>query len=570
MKAKKRTIIFILVAIFFVAICSIIIFNISHGYFFIVTYETTLDGVKYYSTDEYPNIVTVNITKDDHLENLVDLKLCTGLKTLNIKNQKLDDVIALNDIPTADDLTINIENSTVNLYGLSHSRIKELNITFSFISNINSIENLTNLVRLKIDTIYGYEDIDYSKLNRLQVLTLNGVYINDFDAFFNGISSVLNLNLDSTNLNDSNIVNINSASNVYKFSCLYTNITNLEAFTSMNNLQYLYLPYSTDDFAKIEELTHLRYIEINASVSSDAYNEIKTYFNEHGIENVFKRNDNELSEEQQDELLQKMSIFIDTHADIEEPEVGTFEHIEFNFKYGKEITEIMNEYAKYPDDEYVIFDLLRGYEYENELAYGLEFINGQINKRLFHIIKFDNKYYYFVSSDGSYEEAFPFSNYETFEGTRVSFINPELLKEKENKVVLDLKEYSLKEDYITDIPENTSIETLISNLGTSYDVEIVDSNNNVKTTGLIGTGDIIKILDGNTIIKEYVTVVKGDSTGDGIVNIGDLNKLYYHIQGIITLDGAYLESSELATNGSVDIGDLNKLYYYVLNIIDTL
>jgi len=570
MKNKKRNLILVLVAVLVIAVSAVVIINVSHAYFFIITYETSLDGVKYFSEDEYPNIVTVNITENDHLENLVDLKLCTGLETLNIKNQHIDDITPINDIPTANDIKVNIENSTVDLSGISLARIKELNITASSIDNISAIENLTNLVRLKVDTIYGYEDIDYSKLNRLQVLALNGVYIEDFDAFFERISSVYELNLDSTNLNDSNIINIYKASKVYKVSCLYTNITNLDAFTRMNNIQYLYLPYTMEDFSKLSELEKLHHIEVSSSIDHDLYEELKSYLNEKGIENIFYRLDNNLTEEDEEQLLRDIEDFLKKYEDIEEPEEGSFEHIRFIFNYGKEATDLLNKYSSYPDNDYIIFDSLREYGYDNELSYGLELKDNKINKKIFHVIKYDNKYYYFVSEDGSYEEAKPFDSFDTFEGTRVSFVNPEWLNPINDKVILNLKDYSLKEDYIIDIPENTSLEALIGNLGTSYDVRILDSNNNVKNSGLIATGDTIKIYDGSNVVKELIAVVKGDSTGDGIVNIGDLNKLYYYIQGLITLDGAYLESCELATNGHVDIGDLNKLYYYVLNIIDTL
>jgi hypothetical protein len=338
----------------------------------------------------------------------------------------------------------------------------------------------------------------------------------------------------------------------------------------MNNLQKLYLPYTMVDFSKLSELENLNRIEISASIDSDIYDELKAYLNEHGIDNVFYRNDNNLSDEDQNQLYDEILDLLDQYKDVDEPEEGSFEYIEFIFDYGKAVSDIVNKYSNYPDNDYIIFDSLREYGYDNELSYGLELKDNKINKKIFHVIKYDNKYYYFLSEDGSYEEAKPFDSFDTFEGTRVSFVNPKWLKPIDDKVIIDLKDYSLKEDYIVDIPENTSLEQLIGNLGTSYDVRILDSNNNVKNNGLIATGDTIKIYDGSNVVKELVAVVKGDSTGDGIVNIGDLNKLYYYIQGLITLDGAYLESCELATNGTVDIGDLNKLYYYVLNIIDTL
>ena len=465
---------------------------------------------------------------------------------------------------------INIENSIINLEGLDLSKVTELNITSSFITGIKSIENLTNLRKLKIDTISNYEELDFGKFTNLNTLTLNGIFIEDFSTLFNNIPNVTSLNLNSTNLNNNNITDINKALNVRNFYCLYTTISNLDPFIGLQNLRNLYLPYTISDYSKISDLSNVTYIQFNSDVSPDKYPTIKEQLNSKGISYDFTLNTDNLSEEDSLHLDEEINELYDKYSSIDLPEQGTLEYIEYIMEYSKDFGEVYKKYVPNFEGNYLSYSVLDFMSLEHYIGYGIKInSNGKLSKALYQIIKFDNKYYYYLYDDNNLEEGQIFNSYDTFEGTRVSFISNNLY-DYDTINVLDLKDYEVKSDYLVNIEENTSIEDVIANLGTKFNVKIVDVNHNHKTEGIIATGDIITISKNDIVLLELIAVVTGDSTGDGIVNMGDLNKLYYYIEHLISLEGPYYESCELVENNNVDIGDLNKLYYYVLGLINEL
>ena len=65
----------------------------------------------------------------------------------------------------------------------------------------------------------------------------------------------------------------------------------------------------------------------------------------------------------------------------------------------------------------------------------------------------------------------------------------------------------------------------------------------------------------------YITVtVKGDVTGDGIVDISDVSKVAYMVVGKTAVDLA----ADFNGNGVVDIGDAAKIAYYFIGKIPAL
>ncbi len=65
----------------------------------------------------------------------------------------------------------------------------------------------------------------------------------------------------------------------------------------------------------------------------------------------------------------------------------------------------------------------------------------------------------------------------------------------------------------------------------------------------------------------YITVtVKGDVTGDGIVDISDVSKVAYMVVGKTAVDLA----ADFNGNGAVDIGDAAKIAYYFIGKIPAL
>lgn len=119
--------------------------------------------------------------------------------------------------------------------------------------------------------------------------------------------------------------------------------------------------------------------------------------------------------------------------------------------------------------------------------------------------------------------------------------------------------YIIKDNIITRVPVNTTIDEFKTHIITNRTYEIVDKNGNELNTKLVRTGYILK-----AGTEEYIISVVSDisgSGGDEYARALDIAKMRAHLvelRGSI-LTGAKLESADINGNGNVDIVDLLKL-----------
>ncbi|MBQ4065298.1 MAG: hypothetical protein IJD10_04300, partial [Clostridia bacterium] len=89
-----------------------------------------------------------------------------------------------------------------------------------------------------------------------------------------------------------------------------------------------------------------------------------------------------------------------------------------------------------------------------------------------------------------------------------------------------------------------------------YEVTVVGANG--EETELVGTGSKV-ICDG----EEYQVVIRGEVTGDGVIDIFDLTGLLSFVNGNDSLDGVYKKAGLVSNVEEVDIFDLTKLLGHV-------
>ena len=138
-------------------------------------------------------------------------------------------------------------------------------------------------------------------------------------------------------------------------------------------------------------------------------------------------------------------------------------------------------------------------------------------------------------------------------------------------VIPEIKNYKIKDKYITGIKINTNVSNIDLGLDSIYTIKITNKNNEVKTKGLISTGDIVSIyLDDNLVIS-YVAVVKGDVTGTGNSSVSDVAKLYQYLKRKIDMEEHYvLAGNVVDTDNEIKIGDVAKLYQFIKGKISSL
>ena len=117
--------------------------------------------------------------------------------------------------------------------------------------------------------------------------------------------------------------------------------------------------------------------------------------------------------------------------------------------------------------------------------------------------------------------------------------------------------YKNNSGYLTGFEVGEDVKTFISNIeAVGGTATVSDANNKAVSDGIMKTGYRATINNQST--KEtFEVVIKGDTSGDGIINVLDLLQVQKNILGSYILQGAY----ELAADTSNDV---------VINVLDLM
>ena len=131
--------------------------------------------------------------------------------------------------------------------------------------------------------------------------------------------------------------------------------------------------------------------------------------------------------------------------------------------------------------------------------------------------------------------------------------------------IVKLAGYEYSDKYIKKIGVNSKVVDVKGSLesisGTS--IKILDSKGNVVTDGIIGTGFIISISNGSN--RENLTVViKGDTSGDGIINALDLLQVQKSILGTYKLEEPSLLAGDTSNDNEINALDLLQIQKNIL------
>ncbi len=119
---------------------------------------------------------------------------------------------------------------------------------------------------------------------------------------------------------------------------------------------------------------------------------------------------------------------------------------------------------------------------------------------------------------------------------------------------------------ISNIKSLTDASTIKSNLekyAGAGNVTIFDKNSAPKTSGIIMTGDKIKIKL-EEAEETLDVIIKGDTSGDGEVNALDLLQVQKHILGTNKLSGVYQKAGEPSGDGEINALDLLQVQKHIL------
>lgn len=119
---------------------------------------------------------------------------------------------------------------------------------------------------------------------------------------------------------------------------------------------------------------------------------------------------------------------------------------------------------------------------------------------------------------------------------------------------------------ITGISEKMSVQTLQSYINVKNgSVQVVDRNGFAKS-GVVATGDKVRILNSSgAVSKEFTVVLYGDVNGDGEISIKDAYLMRKHILGEAGLAGIYQTAANVSrSNGGITIKDAYIIKRHIL------
>ncbi len=121
-------------------------------------------------------------------------------------------------------------------------------------------------------------------------------------------------------------------------------------------------------------------------------------------------------------------------------------------------------------------------------------------------------------------------------------------------------------DFITGVAIGTDVSDFKTKLGVSNGtVEVYDSSSKEKS-GVMATGDVVKISQNGEVKLTYTVVIYGDTNGDGKVTTVDLLVGQRHILNVAVLNGAKLEACDINRDGRASTVDLLAGQRHILGI----
>ena len=149
--------------------------------------------------------------------------------------------------------------------------------------------------------------------------------------------------------------------------------------------------------------------------------------------------------------------------------------------------------------------------------------------------------------------------------------NPSESTDDSEKLQVNLLSYDLVnsdgKNYIRKIQEKTNLETVANSVKTNGIVKIYEGEKEVTDRSKTIKTDMKLIVTKGNEQTEYVLVLDGDTTGDGVINGADLMKISRYVSGADkNLTGAYLIAANVyePSKNSIDNYDSMKIARYLI------
>lgn len=122
--------------------------------------------------------------------------------------------------------------------------------------------------------------------------------------------------------------------------------------------------------------------------------------------------------------------------------------------------------------------------------------------------------------------------------------------------------------YITGVTPGTKAAEFLNGITRQGNATVkLLTKDGAEQTGKVGTGNILQVFDGSTLIKSYEIVIYGDVSGDGNINTLDAIKVNRYTIGLATLSGAFLEAADASRDTRINTLDSIFINRYSIGLV---
>lgn len=124
--------------------------------------------------------------------------------------------------------------------------------------------------------------------------------------------------------------------------------------------------------------------------------------------------------------------------------------------------------------------------------------------------------------------------------------------------------FTVQDEYIRKIPLGTTASQLLAGLNESAYCKVYSGSSEVTGSTPVGTGMVVKLLDGSTVKASYTLVVTGDVNGDGEISVTDMIAVKSHLLEKTALSGAAAAAADANGDGEISITDFIQIKSHIL------
>ena len=124
--------------------------------------------------------------------------------------------------------------------------------------------------------------------------------------------------------------------------------------------------------------------------------------------------------------------------------------------------------------------------------------------------------------------------------------------------------HTIIDDKISKITAGTTVTSLLSSLNEGSFCKVYKGKSEVSGNTAVGTGMVVKIMDGNTVKAAYTIIITGDTNGDGNITITDMIAIKAHVLKKSTLTDIYATAADTNGDNGISITDFIQVKAKIL------